>query len=73
MTGLPVPPWAGRPVMVCSGGPLDRRWYFADDWARVVDSAKRMGAGNALGYRRTSGIMPNPQFAVTGTAWRWIG
>ncbi|WP_163571174.1 hypothetical protein [Fodinicola feengrottensis] len=63
-----------KPLVVCSGGPLDARWYFADDFTIQQSAAVRLGdtadrpAGAALAYHpctpyRGTG---HPQFDLVG-------
>lgn len=74
-----VPAWVseGRPVVVCADGPLQSRWYFADDWARMVAAAQHLvdvgGQDGSvyLEYVETSGTQPHPTYAVVGQVLRW--
>lgn len=75
-TGRTAPRWkpVDRPLVVCTGGPLDGRWYFADEFTIQQTAAVRMRVsadrpeGVALAYHpctpyRATG---NPQFDVVG-------
>lgn len=56
-------------LVVCVGGPLDGRWYTAQDWQVARDAAKRMrqvmGRSDrcprlVLGYRQSTESRPHP-------------
>ena len=72
--------WVGvKPVVVCDGGPLDRRWYFEADWVEKVRVAQAMFDGGGQGrsdcqdYVLTAREMPHPKEPVTGRVLRWTG
>jgi hypothetical protein len=61
-----------RPAVACVGGPLDGRWYYADDFDTMQRAAARMGytpdhpAGSALGYVDGDGTVTHPDRQAVG-------
>jgi hypothetical protein len=76
MTGPTAASWAGRPVAVCVGGPLEGRWYFVADLEAMRAAARHVGhtadqpAGIALAYEPTTGTRAHPVEDVLGQVWR---
>jgi hypothetical protein len=67
------------PVMVCQGGPLDRRWYTEAGWSALADSETRMLPVEdrepvVTLYRRTKDFAANHVIiGLQGSVYRWGG
>jgi len=77
------PPKSGEELVAPTGGPLDRRWYTAADWALQVELAEwaRRVHGNppghpsllALTYAETAEWVEHPrpaEWPAGGRVWR---
>lgn len=69
--------WVGQPLVVCEGGPLASRWYFAAWWRRQADGAADMVARGGqsrsiyLEYAATDATREHPTEPTRGQVLRW--
>lgn len=67
-----VPNWGDRAAILLVGGPHDGYGFFADEYQRTQEAARRMGRDVPdLHYAPTGAHIPHPQFDAMVQEWAW--